>query len=418
MKSPSQIILKNGLRIIYLPFSGFSSTIIRLSVPAGSVWDGKKPGLAHAVEHVAGGWIENRVRRNTRSVWASDHILTDFESAVNRRYAYFSFDVHQKNAPEVIHTLSDFLSSFDVSPETFIGEKAAIVSEMREAVDSFSHLLNQDIARAFGDALRPAQPILGDPASVKRITAADIHAFFKKYYRNRGTVLVVAGAVNNEIRDIVKTAFEKLDIGSPPVYKTGKIAMISSSRLRVMKDNSVHAYVTMRYPIAVKSIDDLNHWQGIDFVLQEYLRYVMRTKGTLSYTAETYLEDTWQTPFFEVQFSVSARKVAHAVALWQSALREFGAAFTADEYASLANAYRRELELDKDYPITQAKRFSHAAMLLGNQYLSGVFPVLDGKIPSREAMTKEITKLATSPYLVHIVGPITKKDEKEIRAAI
>ncbi|MFA6136427.1 MAG: insulinase family protein [Candidatus Paceibacterota bacterium] len=407
--------LKNGFKIIYLPFDNFSSTVIRLLVPAGSFLDGKRHGLAHMVEHMATKWIENRIHDITSTVWAADHLVTHFESGINRQYAYFSFDVHHKDAKRVVNILRDMLILDKISLGDLTGEKNIILSEIRDSIDSSSYNFEKDASISLGDILGVAHPVLGYSSSVRRFTNKIINNFFVHYYQNTSAILVVSGKVTSDIQKEIETSFNNAHLTPSTSHFVGLRTLLKRSRFHIVNNFTRQSYCTIFYPLPVKNLNELLVWKFVGFVLYDYLRYVLRENGYISYSTDVDVEDLWQRPVLAVRFSVEVNKMTHALQLWQDALSKFSDVFTQHEYIIALRAYIQEIELDKDYPITQAKNFGHYAMLFGLNSVQNIKRENYKKLFSQKRVIKNIHTIMQNPHFLHIVASKKRLDEKKLR---
>lgn len=394
-------VLKNGLKIIYVPRKNFSSTVLRFLIPAGSFLDIKNEGLSHLVEHVVTRALEESIHKNSRTTWVGNHLITHFESGVNHRYAYFHFDVFWKDVSLVADAFYDVFTSGVLSSQDVQKEKKIILSEIRDSSEyRFEKSLKYLLKNHFG----PSHPVLGKAPSVRKITSRQVNNFFSRHYKNTGMVIVIAGRVTPSMRKILEGAFCKIpllpyhDPSEKSVSNLKSDAYITNALTR-------QSYCTAFYPVRLDGIDDIHLWGFIEFILYDYLRYILRERGSMSYSVSAYLDDMWKPSLFRVGFSTNVKNLYFILKLWNKALLQFKEVFTSQEYDVALDAYLKEWELNTDYPVTQAKKIGHYAMLFDADFALRIVGSSPKKFFSRETVSDKIVSLAKNVKFIHIDGP-------------
>lgn len=408
-------VLKNGLRVIYIPRTNFSSTVLRFFVPAGSFSDGKNYGLAHLVEHIMTRRVERLIHDVNKTQWVGGHLITHFESGVNRRYTYFHFDVFWKDVHQVLDVFRSALKIKRFSSGDIKKEKDIIISEMR---DASGYPFEKELEKLLKNAFGPAHPVLGTEKSLNTITGETVTDFFDDYYDLSNITLVVGGKITPAIQKIIERTLGDITSSISSHHRCQKTSrQVLENDLYITNRSADQAYCEVFYPVSLQNSKDVHRWEFISFVLYDYLRYVLREHRGLAYTTSVYLDDLWETPLLRIGFSVKSDDFSPSLNIWDKALSQFKTLFTLREYNTALSSYLKEWEMDADYPVTQVKKVGHYAMLFGADTSLEIIKDSPKKAIQRERVLDDVIALRKSIKLLYadVSGKlITHKDKKKI----
>lgn len=162
----------------------------------------------------------------------------------NNAYTSSDVTVYQnwfpRTATELVFGLeADRMRNLDFDPKVVESERQVVYSERRTRVDddNFGTLVEQVQATAF--LAHPYQiPTIGWPSDIEGWTAADLQAFYGRYYAPNNAVMFVVGDVDPE--SIFGLADEYLAglaaQPAPPAVTTTEPVQLGERRLRIVRD--------------------------------------------------------------------------------------------------------------------------------------------------------------------------------------
>lgn len=411
MRGLKKIKLKSGMNVVLLKFPNFSSTLIRLYVPTGLSGYRNSPGLAHLAEHLAGNWLDKKIGYENGGDGSEKELFPNLDAATNRRYSYFGFDIHRTIAPKVVSAIFEFLGNFDLTEDDLSKEKKIIFSELDESIDSNSYKLIKEVEKGFGDVISPAQPIIGSRGAIKNIGLKDVKKFFEKNYRNKGSILVISGAVDAKLERLISAQNDSRSLS--PSFRYGyKLPPKFQSRILITNEKG-NSYCKLFYPLKVKESKGFFALDFAVFVMSHFIYKILEQNN--SYSREIYLEDTWDSPMLEISFSCDPKNTHSVIRELKEGLKGKIESMSDRNFKSFLRSYTMEKEMDKDYPLTQAKNAGHLGMLFG---ISALKDVGRKFIFKKQEIKKIILGILSSPALLHIVGPAKKLDKKVILKAL
>ena len=188
-------ILANGLTVAVDPLPGAQSAVLGLYAMVGSRSEPEHlNGLAHLVEHMV---FKGAGARDARRIAEA---IEDVGGIINawtaRDQTVFYGRTLPKDVPLLAELIADFLRAPHLDEEHLEREKAVILSELGEAVDSPDDLVHDHLFEAAFDGQPLGRSVLGREESLQAITAADCRAWLRDELVPSRLILAASGNVD------------------------------------------------------------------------------------------------------------------------------------------------------------------------------------------------------------------------------
>jgi predicted Zn-dependent peptidase len=408
--------LKNGLRVITVPLKNTETVTAMVLVSAGSDYETKEiNGLSHFLEHMC---FQGTVRRpNTGDVSRElDELGAQSNAFTSKEYTGYWAKAQSKHLPKLIDIVSDIYQNPIFTEDAIQREKGVVIEEMKmyedlpqaKAGEVFEELM-------YGD--QPAGwPIIGREDIVRNLTQKDLVDYRSKHYVAKGTVVVIAGKINEaKTIKMVDEAFKNIS----KAKKEKKINVKESQKTPQVKihykeTDQAHIIIGFRaFPLGHK---DNYKVGGLESVLghgmSSRLFRKMRDELGLCYYVRAGHDASLDRGYFAIASGVAKDRVKEAI------------------LAILAECRKMKEELVSDTELKKAKELRTSGLYLGletsDQYADFyAFPELLGqKIKTAEERVKKIESIKAKDVMqvakeifvntglnLSIVGPY--KDAKE-----
>ncbi len=211
MKAVKKTVLRNGLRLVLVPRpSSFAASVLIL-VEAGSEYEIKRTnGVSHFLEHMTFKGTVNRPRpgmiaEELASLGAQSNAFTTQEFT-----GYWAKGAARK-LPRILEIVSDLYLNPVFSPEEIEKERGVIIEE----INMYEDTPTQKVQDLFLSLLYGDQPagwdVAGTKENVRRLTREDFLRYRGERYVPQGTVIVVAGNMDERaVTNAVKRSFGSL----------------------------------------------------------------------------------------------------------------------------------------------------------------------------------------------------------------
>ncbi len=211
MKQAEKITLPNGLRLILVPRpSSFAASVLIL-VEAGSEYEKKATnGISHFLEHMTFKGTVNRPRpgmiaEELASLGAQSNAFTTHE------FTGYWAKADARKLPQILEIVSDLYLHPIFAEEEIEKERGVIIEELHMYEDTPT----QKVQDLFLSALYGDQPagwdIIGTKENIRRFARDEFIAYRDERYAPRGTVIVVAGKMDERaVVETVKRSFGAL----------------------------------------------------------------------------------------------------------------------------------------------------------------------------------------------------------------
>lgn len=206
--------LSNGLKALVLSRPSAPTVVCDLFYPVGSVDEPPgQTGIAHFVEHML---FKGTARFPKGQIDRLSFLAggqANAETGEDDTHYWFGLPADRWELALAIEADRVYGAVFD--PIEVESERHVIAEERARDLDSPLGRLDQ-AHRAVSFLVHPYRnPILGWAEDVRRLTAGDLHRFYRTHYRTDGAVLVVVGAIDPDaVLDTVESHFGALPRGA------------------------------------------------------------------------------------------------------------------------------------------------------------------------------------------------------------
>lgn len=186
--------LPNGVRLIVSEQHVLPMVVLQVLVDAGARRDPRaKEGLASLTADLLTEGTRSRSASQIKE--AADFIGAGLETSADTDFALLSLTVLSKDLDTGLALLTDVLLH-PTFPETEVARRReAALASIRANEDNPGSVAQRAFVEAVFRGEPYGHPAIGTAESVRRVTRADVEAFYKLHYRPDGTILVVAGDV-------------------------------------------------------------------------------------------------------------------------------------------------------------------------------------------------------------------------------
>lgn len=411
--------LKNGLRVITVPLKNTETVTAMVLVSAGSDYETKEiNGLSHFLEHMC---FQGTVKRpNTGDVSRElDELGAQSNAFTSKEFTGYWAKAHSKHLPKLIDIISDIYQNPVFNEDAIKREKGVVIEEMK----MYEDLPQAKVGEVFEELLygkdQPAGwPIIGHEEIVRNLTQKDLIDYRTKHYVAKGTVVVVAGKINEaKTVKLVTDAFKDISKAKKDKKnKTKELQKIPQVKIHYKETDQAHIIVGFRaFPLGHKD----NHKMG---VLEAVLGHGMssrlfrklRDELGLCYYVKAGHDAALDRGYFAISSGVSKDRVKEAI------------------IAILLECKKMKEELVGETELKKAKELRTSSLYLGletsDQYADFyAFPeLLDQKIRTPEEKAKRIDSVKAKDLLqvakeifkneglnLSIVGPYKEVGEFE-----
>ena len=191
-----KFVLKNGLRVLFVPQPQNLAATVLILVRAGSEYETKRVnGISHFLEHLMFKGTVNRpepgmIAHELASLGAQSNAFTDQE------YTGYYAKVQAEKLPKVLDIVCDLYLNPLFNAEEIEKERGVIMQEINMYEDD----LPARAHRVFNKLVYGDQPagwdVAGEKDNIKTLTRDDFIQYRNERYVMPGTVVVVAGKFN------------------------------------------------------------------------------------------------------------------------------------------------------------------------------------------------------------------------------
>ncbi len=218
--------LGNGLRIVTHRMPHLETISLGIWVATGARHENlNEQGISHLLEHMA---FKGTTRRSARAIAEEiEQVGGDLNAATSLETTAYYARVLKGDEGVALDILADILQESRFAEEDLAREKEVILQEIAGIKDSPEELA-YDLVQEVAYPDQPVgRPIIGTPASVSAITAADLRSFLKRHYQSANMVIASAGAIDHEqfVRHVTalfgSLNAQQVEKGIPASYQGG-----------------------------------------------------------------------------------------------------------------------------------------------------------------------------------------------------
>jgi zinc protease len=208
--------LDNGLTVVLRPVAGAEQVALVVLHPLGNDHDPEgRSGLGHLIEHcyvtAQGGPTPQRTMQQYLARYPGG-----WNAQTGDRFTVVACVFPRERLEEELRDAAARLGDLRITPADVAREVPRLVAEVKNMHGGMPLLAAFNLAR---ERVRPTPRggrRGGRPEQVRALTAEVLQQRWERYYRARGTVLVLAGAIEPEtIRDRIHHYFHTLPAGEP-----------------------------------------------------------------------------------------------------------------------------------------------------------------------------------------------------------
>lgn len=414
-----QTILPSGLKIITETVPTVRSAAVGYWVATGSR-DEEIPeaGAAHFLEHLL---FKGTPTRTAMEISSSlEAVGGDMNAFTTQEYTCFHAKVLDRDMKLVIDTLSDMLTSSNVTNEDVDQERNVVLEEISMHEDEPNELAYDNWSQTLLGDQPIGRPIIGTRKSITEMTRTQVYGFFKKYYSPERTIISIAGNIDHDVAvkmivDSLKgTDWDKSGV-KPLEPRTSKPLPTVGSGIKIVKKDTEQAHIVWgvpgldrhdekRYIIAVLSA-------AVGGGMSSRLFQEIREKRGLVYTVYSFAHHYTGTGIFGVYAGTTKEKVNEVVEIIKKELADVAAnGITEEELERGKGALRGGLVLGLEETNARMTRIAKGELLYG-EYMS-----LDDTLSKIDAVSiADIKALAaqlfTQKALLCVVGSFNDQDQ-------
>lgn len=188
-------LLPGGGKLAVEPVPYTRSVAMGIWVRAGSrVEPEDANGIAHLCEHMV---FRGTSRRSAqRLAEEMDDMGGEFNAVTGREFTTFFAHVLDQHFTQALDLLGDMVLHATLDEHELEREKSVVLEEIKMYDDDPGALAEELAAALFWSGHALSRPVEGTAESVKKLTAADLRAFYHRYYKPQNMVIAVAGNVD------------------------------------------------------------------------------------------------------------------------------------------------------------------------------------------------------------------------------
>ena len=212
--------LKNGLKVVYIPFPGIDSATFNLIGKAGGVWEKQEEyGIAHFIEHLAFDGTEKYPNPDDLR-----GLIENVGGLLNAYTSEFEVNYYVKVLGTELERAFEMQSQQIMHPlfrnEDIEKQRSVITQEYHMYRDSpvENFYLNSD-ERLYAKGSRLRNPLIGTLDTLKIINRDMIRDYFRRNYNSSNFVLCVCGnGLEKDVFELAEKYFGSLQEGEKNSY--------------------------------------------------------------------------------------------------------------------------------------------------------------------------------------------------------
>ena len=235
---------------------------VRLLVNVGSVDEtDEQAGIGHFIEHMlfngTAEFPEHTLGEALREIGVE--LGPDVNAHVGHDETVYQISVRldePRKAPLVFHALSQMAGAATFAPDAVESERGVVLDEMRFRRESVNGFISAEFDRVYtqGTPYAGRDPV-GTVQTVNAMTAADLRAFYEKWYVPANMAVVVVGDMpTDEALTLVEEHFGPLSAGEPRQPPSVEIAPAESSSHVLTDPRQGVTFISLDIPIALHDL--------------------------------------------------------------------------------------------------------------------------------------------------------------------
>lgn len=222
MKPPIIAHTVHGLRVATCATPGVETVAVALHADVGARHEtATHNGLAHLFEHMV---FKGTTTRSARAIAEEiEDVGGNLNAWTSRDATVFHARLLARDLPLGVTLIADLVGNPRFDADDLAREKAVVLQELGEARDTPDDIVFDHLQEAAFPGQALGRSILGDEASLERLTVADLHDWRSLGYRNPRMTLVVAGKVDHDaVMRLAEAAFPYGESAPAPIGDTAR----------------------------------------------------------------------------------------------------------------------------------------------------------------------------------------------------
>lgn len=215
-----KVVLKNGMKVVAFENPSSAKVLVQIAYNIGAaVEESGERGLAHLLEHLIFKGTDKLSETDIGAI--ARRYGAKFNAFTGQDATSYYFEVNKNNWKPFVDLLAHCMQNARFHHDYLASEVKTIIQELRMHRDNYSRLMSQKAAELIFPPNHPYHdPVIGYKEDLISITAAQVEAFYKKYYRpDRATLFIVGDVDINEALSCATEKFESIPIAPESVVK-------------------------------------------------------------------------------------------------------------------------------------------------------------------------------------------------------
>ena len=207
MKPPVIAHTVHGLRVATCATPGVETVAVALHADVGARFEAAaENGLAHLFEHMV---FKGTMTRSARAIAEEiEDVGGNLNAWTSRDTTVFHARLLARDLPLGVAIIADLVGNPRFDADDLTREKDVVLQELGEARDTPDDIVFDHLQEAAFPGQALGRSILGNEASLDRLTVDDLRGWQARGYRNPRLTLVVAGKVDHDtVMRLAETAF-------------------------------------------------------------------------------------------------------------------------------------------------------------------------------------------------------------------
>lgn len=243
--------LTNKTKLLLKPLKNTQAITVLVMYPVGSRYESQKlNGVSHFIEHMM--FKGTKKRPNSLTLTREiDRLGAEYNAFTSKEYTGYYIKTDVRYAKTAIDILSDMLNNSLFDAKEMKKEKTVIVEELRMYKDNPIMNIENVFEELMFDGCPLGWDIGGLEDNVLKFQSSDVIKFKNKYYIPKNTTIVVAGNINEDVKNTIEDYFgsiknnTKLDKNFVPA-KFG--CARKNNRLKIQQKKSDQAQLMLGFP--------------------------------------------------------------------------------------------------------------------------------------------------------------------------
>lgn len=390
MSKYSLIRLKNGLTIISQHMPNVRSIAVSLSVRAGSRYEtNETAGLAHFLEHML--FEGTRLYPTPKKLAEAIEKIGGYSGAyTDREYVVYNAKVLEKHIETVFRYLSQIIFNSILGSRSIEKEKGIVLEELKRIEDNPEHVIWEKWMKwVWGSEQSLGRSILGDKATVHKITKAKLCTYLRDLYVPQNMVVTVIGCFSPlEIEKNVRKYFHSEIVGKIPESQYLKLP---KHKIKTKVEQSD----TQQVQLLCGFVNDISYYHEDKFVIRLLVEILSGGVSArifqkliyqlgIAYSVYAYNMEFKDTGIFFISSGFAKENIARAVRAIFDELKDLQIkGISAEELASAKTRNIAKLYFSAEKP-------EYLADLYATQFIK------EGRIMTIEELQEQINKVTSA----------------------